>query len=203
MPPRKQPKKRRSGRKLLAFIVAAGLLAFGWVHIVHGSSAKRPAHRRPVACRAQTGRRAQACMARFRHASRQASAASTLRVYAGHLVPVLKRSRSAFDGAAAAVQQTDLGTLDSICGTYGNQITILADEADGVPHPGAWYQPVSRLHHSVLGLFHDMQGALQMCQTASENGDPDTAAVARNDVATAAEQLRSTDDYTVSLSRRK
>jgi hypothetical protein len=137
------------------------------------------------------------------HGHLRLTAASALHSYAVHLVPVLKRTRAAFDGATAATQATDLDTLDSVCGSYGTQITILSEEADGVPHPGPWYQPVSELHHNLLGLFHDMLGALQVCQTASENGDYDTVAVARADIASAAQRMHSTDDYAVWLSHKR
>ena len=200
MQKRKQPRKRRTGRKLLAFVVALGILAFGWVHIVHGSSGTKKKHH-TASCTAAV--HARTCVNGARGARGIAAGRPALPAYARHLTPVLGRARSAFDGAAAAVQETDLNTLDGICGTYGSEIAVLADEADGVPHPGPWYQPVSQFHHTLMGLFHDMEGALQICQTAAENGDDGTVAVARDDIATAAQQMRSTDDYVVSLSHHR
>lgn len=200
MPPQRHPKKRRTGRKLFAFFVAIGILGFGWVHIVHGSS--KTAHHRTSVCSAHAGHHARTCSQPAK-VTKKVTASSALRIYAVHLLPQLSRARSVFDGATAAMQQTDYGTLDSVCGTYGSQITIAAEEVDGVPHPGPWYQAVSQLHHGLLGLFHDMLGALQMCQTASENADDWSLGVARNDAVVADEQLRSSDDYAISLAHHR
>jgi hypothetical protein len=204
MPPRNQPKKKRSGRKLLFFVVAVVALAFGWVHIVHGSSGKsKPKHTTTVTCTKPSKHQKKACHRVAAAATHGRTRPSAIHVYATHLTAVLGRTRSAFDGASAAVQSTDLGSLDATCGDYGSRITILASEADGVPHPGPWYQPVSKLHHSLLGIYHDMQGALQVCQTASQNADDGAAATARDDIATADQQMRSMDDYVVWLSRQR
>jgi hypothetical protein len=199
MQPRRQPKKRRSHRGLIAVILVIGALAFGWVHIVHGSSTAAPKYRTVASCRRALHHRGKhACVTQRRAAVRY----SPLHAYAVGLRAVLLQARRAFDQASAAVQTTDLATLSTVCGTYGDQITIVEAQVDGVPHPGPWYQPVSRLHFTLMGEFHDMLGALQVCQTASGNDDAGTVAVAQSDVAVADERIRATDDYAVSLSRR-
>lgn len=118
------------------------------------------------------------------------------------LLPIITRSRAVFDQTSFAAASSGLGDLDGVCGLYGARVNILTAQADGVPHPRAWYDPVSGVHRRVMGIFHDMQGALINCVNASDNGDDQAASLAMNDIQTAARHLRNLDDYLKWLSHR-
>lgn len=198
------PKKSGRRRVLLLVVVLAGLV-FGTVHIVYGSGAKSPArhHPRRTACATTRLHHHVArvtCAASHRRKTRHVHR-TALQSYAHGLVAVLRRTRAAFDGAAAAVGNAGPDSVDSVCNSYGTQITILESMADGVPHPGAWYQSVSSLHRNLLGLYHDILGGLQDCQTGAENGDFGTVGVATSDIQNADVSLRQLDDYVVRVAR--
>lgn len=126
-----------------------------------------------------------------------------LRSYARHLVAVLDRSRAVFDQAAAASVAGGLDQIGSACTSYGTRINILEARADGVSHPGPWYGPVAVLHHTILGIYHDMEGSLQSCSVDASNGDPSSVGLAQSDIANADHALRNMDDNVHALARSK
>lgn len=214
-----QTKRRKSGRgKLLLFVLVAAGLVFGTVHIVHGSSVKSTSHRRAhwkahTVCtvhRTPAGKKLASCrrvVVRQRIAHHALTPAQrhqvALRKYARGLVPALARARSTFDRTATAMAANGLDAVGNVCNGYGLQLSVLSAVADGVPHPGAWYLPVSRLHYHLMDIFHRMQGATQDCQTASENSDSEAAATALADAQQADSDMRALDDYVVRVGRRR
>jgi hypothetical protein len=114
---------------------------------------------------------------------------------------VVDRSRAVFDQIVSAVAGAALGDLNGFCGQYGNRVDILGQQADGVPHPAAWYDPTSVFHRTMMGVYHDMQGALINCQQASENGDGYSASVAVGDIERSVHRMRQIDDRVHQLSR--
>src|SRR5579859_7612582 len=116
--------------------------------------------------------------------------------YAVHVLPVLDRSTRTFDQAVSAVASiSDMTALDNACSSFGNNINNVAGFFEGVPHPSGWYTPTGHLHHSLAGTYHDMLGAIQLCQTAAEGQDSSTAASAIADMGRAASQLHQQDNY--------
>jgi hypothetical protein len=121
---------------------------------------------------------------------------SARHAYAVKTLPVLDRSVALFDQTVSAVSAVhDLSSIGGVCNTYGTNVNIMSGYFDNVPHPYRWYTPVGSLHHSVMGVYHLMEGALQACQTASDAGDNDTAATAISDMASADRQMHDTDNY--------
>ena len=117
-------------------------------------------------------------------------------LYAMHVLPVLDHSRKLFDQAASAVSgASGLDAMNTACEQYQNEVPIDLSYADGVPHPFAWYSAAGALHHQVLGVYHDMAGALTSCQNAFGAGDDGAGAQAAADVRTADEEMRQVDDY--------
>lgn len=117
--------------------------------------------------------------------------------YAVKILPVLDASTRVFDSAvAAAATGASDSALDSTCSQYGDQISILASEFDGVPHPWPWYTQPSSMHHNFMGVYNYMLGAIQSCQTAVASGDNSTAASAISDMKTADDDMHNADNYT-------
>jgi hypothetical protein len=119
-----------------------------------------------------------------------------MKYYAVELLPVLDRTRGLFDAVARAVTgAASIDELGQICATYGPQVQVLADQVDGVPHPYPGYTAVGWYHHGLLGIYHRVQGALNLCGTAASNGDTEAASNAIGDITAGDEALRSADDY--------
>jgi hypothetical protein len=116
--------------------------------------------------------------------------------YAVKLLPILDVSTHVFDQAvsAAATSASD-SSLESVCNQYGDQITILASQFDGVPHPWPWYTAAGYMHHNWIGIYHYMLGAIQDCQTSLQMGDNGQAATAISDMKTADSNIHSADNY--------
>jgi hypothetical protein len=206
------------GRKTLFLGVLVALLAAGAVHIVHGSSTKSSGHQRSsrphVAVHCARNHVAAHCRRPHHtlrtshrravriHRHRAAPRPSPLHQYAVQLLPIVNRSRAVFDQSSFSSASAGLGDLDGVCGQYGVKVNILTEQVDGVPHPQAWYGPDSVLHRRVLGVYHDMQGALLNCVNAADNGDGQAASLAINDIRHAAAHLRNLDDRLKALSLR-
>ncbi|GAC1398618.1 MAG: hypothetical protein NVSMB52_12140 [Chloroflexota bacterium] len=117
--------------------------------------------------------------------------------YAHTLVPILHRSRKAFDDAALGIRApTDASELISMCDWFSQQVLILAEQVDGLPYSGSWYGKVANFHHQVVSVYHDMSGALQECRLGATNADEETIAASKTDILAADRHLRSIDDYT-------
>jgi hypothetical protein len=198
------PSLRR--RNLLLAVIAALVVSVGAYIVLHaasggGSSHKRHHHSaRPAvaACHAKPAHHASACnVTRARARPRVAhSAPSIMKLYAIGLRPVLDQSRSLFDQAArAAASSPNLDALGQSCSQYGPMVQIAADQIEGVPHPYGWYTTVGYFHHSMMGIYHRFQGALNLCGTAVSNGDSSAATTAIADMASEASHLRAADDY--------
>ncbi|MGH2443159.1 MAG: hypothetical protein ACRDFX_08355, partial [Chloroflexota bacterium] len=189
----------------------AGALIFGTVKIVHGSSPKAPARKHvAMVCVRKHGSHHRTCHALSKRALKhrqylawRAYRAHILDSYARGLRPVLARSRPLFDRVAAATTSSSLSGLAQVCNSYGSMVSIAEYQADGVPHSGYWYQPVPRLHHRLFGIYHDMLGAMQDCQTAASNQDSYSASVAQQDAQAADLAMRTISDDVWSLSRKR
>jgi len=201
-------------------LIAAVLivLAFGAVHIAHGSSTKKGHHHgahhrsRADVCRhAGNGHVRHVCARRHPHAPslnvqrHKPAPPSQLPVhrYGAVLAPALDHARHVFDSIANTLALTDDGSVGPVCGGFETRVSILTDEADGVPHAGAWYLAVPALHRQVMGVYHNMAGALEECRTGSENGDGEALATARSDVAATTSAMRHLDDYSHWLGRQR
>ncbi|GAC1623656.1 MAG: hypothetical protein NVS4B2_00740 [Chloroflexota bacterium] len=118
------------------------------------------------------------------------------RAFALHVIPILDHSTVIFDHAVAAVSSAGgLGNMSGPCADYLSQVQIQASYLDGVPRPFAWYSAAGSLSHQIWGIYHDMSGALQSCQTAIESQDSGTAATAIADMSSAAARLHGIDNY--------
>lgn len=113
--------------------------------------------------------------------------------YALGITPILDRSIGVFDALAARAARSSLDRMGAVCGSYANRINVLASHLDGVPHPYPWYSAVGRAHHAIIGTYHVMLGAIIECETASSNADPQGAAQAVADIASAARTLHRQD----------
>jgi hypothetical protein len=121
---------------------------------------------------------------------------SSVHTYAVKLVPVLVKSAGVFDRAStAAATAASNDALSNVCDSFGDKVTFQESFFEGVPHPAAWYTDVGHLHHSVAGVYHDMLGAIQLCQTATSNQDSSSAAFAVSDMGRAAAHLHNTIRY--------
>lgn len=119
------------------------------------------------------------------------------RLFARRVLPILDQSVPLFDHTVAAVSSAGgLDNLDGVCGQYLSQVQIEESYLDGVPHPFPWFSAAGALHHQILGVLHDMDGALVACQTAVQAQDSGTAATATSDMGQAASQMRALDNYT-------
>lgn len=202
------PKKKSGRRRFVLFALVLAGSGFATAHIVHGSGAKHSAnrhHQHSSSCRLRrepgSRRTREICLRKARRIAHiRYMRSDPLHLYAASLTPVLGKTLAAFDGAATSVGNAGFDNVDSVCGSYGTQISILQSMADGVPHPGPWYRPVSNVHRSLLGIYHDMAGALLACQTGAENQDSSVVAVAAGDIQLADEHLRQLDGYVLSLS---
>ena len=118
------------------------------------------------------------------------------REYALAIVPVLDQSGRQFDQVVrAVVASPDLQTVGPACQMFGDQVTAAGQSFDGVPHPHVWYSPVGQLHHSIMGIYNSMSGALVACQTAVDNGDSGALSIATSDMTDATAALHRTDQY--------
>lgn len=199
-----------SARNLLIGIVLV-ILAFATVHIVYGSGAKKPtkhAARRPhhalctprkhghSHCRTQTaaGHHTRK-QSRAKHATRLSAFHPTAEErYQMHVMHVLDRQRHTFDYVSYDTGIKTLDQLTSACANNLTRISIMTDEVDGIPHPGAWYSSVASFHRRVLQAYHDMASALEVCSTGAGNGDGNSVATARQDLVTATRELHAVDD---------
>lgn len=117
------------------------------------------------------------------------------RSYARHILPLLDMSARSFGRAEAAVNAAGVSQLGSVCGTFNGQVDLLQQEYTGIPYSRAWYTRVGTMHHWIEGIYHNMLGALQQCQTAASNGDYGAAATAKSDMATATAQMQQQDAH--------
>jgi hypothetical protein len=118
------------------------------------------------------------------------------KAYAANLLPVLDHTRGVFDQAARATASAgSLGALGSQCTNYGSRASILETQVEGVPHPFVWYSPAGTLHHNILGIYHQMEGGAQACQTGAANGEGDAASAGVSDMNGAMHSMRRMDDY--------
>lgn len=133
------------------------------------------------------------------------SAANTARRrYALAIVPVLDQSGHQFDQAVrAVVASPGLEAVGSPCQMFGDQVTAAGQSFDGVPHPHVWYSPVGQLHHSIMGIYNSMSGALVACQTAVDNGDSEALSIATSDMSNATAELHRMDRYVLWLSHHR
>lgn len=126
------------------------------------------------------------------------------REYALAIVPVLDQSGRQFDQVVrAVVASSDLQTVGPTCQMFGDQVTAAGQSFDGVPHPHVWYSPVGQLHHSIMGIYNSMSGALVACQTAVDNGDSGALSIATSDMTNATGQLHRIDQYVRWLSHHR
>lgn len=124
----------------------------------------------------------------------------TERLYAAQLLSVVDHSAAVFLSVARHAENAGrMGRLNSVCSSAIQQLTLLQARVDGVPHPFSWYSTSGRLHHRLLGMYHNMVGAAVACQTDAGNGDSGDAAVAVHQMAVAAQQLRRMDSRLHSL----
>lgn len=201
-------------RRNLLVCAALIVLGLGTAHVVHSSTARVKYHRSQLRCHAvhiHGKRHAGKCATRMSVSRRKHAAAKrahraviarksdSIRSYARALLPGLSVTRSLFDRASADAGGSSADALDGVCGSYGNQMSIVETQLDGVPHAGQWYGAVAGLHRSLLGLFHDMLGAMSNCQTGAANGDYYAISVAQNDAVAADEGMRAFDDRAVWL----
>lgn len=218
-----------SRRKLIGLVLLV-VLALATAHVVYGSGAKKSSprthhhHAAPVACvkhpvHGKAGRkksRVSSCTAASRSRAGTGSGHqhgkthkkvrkihhTPLHAYAVRLYAVVDRSRKVFDLAARAAAGSGIGGLGQVCANFSNRVNFLTGQADGVPHAGVWYDPVAGLHRNLIGVYHLMQGAIFECRTAADNGDSDSARIARQDILNTDHQLRRSDDYIHWLLRR-
>lgn len=122
-----------------------------------------------------------------------------IQVYAAHTVPILDRSIGVFDALAATASHSSITRIGHVCASYASRVNVLASHLDGVPHPYPWYSSVGRAHHTIIGVYHQMEGAIIECETASSNQDSQGAAQALADIATAARDLHHQDAHEHSL----
>jgi hypothetical protein len=113
----------------------------------------------------------------------------------------MARSEPVFDRAAGdAVRVSgDLTTLDATCTTYGEKITVLDSQFEGVPHPRPWYYHVGQIRHNMVGTYHNMLGAIDNCHAAVSADDSGAASSAISDMSAAATQLHQDTNYARSL----
>ena len=113
---------------------------------------------------------------------------AALRSYSRQIFPKLNRSILIFDHAARDTANAG-GRLTDVCTYYATRVDFLEGQADGVPHPYMWYTPVGLLHHRILGVYHDMRGALQGCEDIYTNGGDVSTSL--SDISTAAQEMHS------------
>jgi hypothetical protein len=118
-----------------------------------------------------------------------------MQTYARGLLPIVDRTRKAFDGASASVQGSpDLASAGLACASLSQQVVLLQDEADGVPHPYPFYTHIANLHFDVLGAYHLMLGGLSACTAAADNEDDGAYQGALSDIVSADQAMRGLDD---------
>jgi hypothetical protein len=118
-----------------------------------------------------------------------------MQTYARGLLPIVDRTRTAFDGASANVQGSpDLASAGLACASLSQQVVLLQDEADGVPHPYPFYTHIANLHFDVLGAYHLMLGGLSACTAAADNEDDGAYQGALSDIVSADQAMRGLDD---------
>lgn len=197
-------------RNLLGVLIVV-ILAFATVHIVHGSGAKTAGrHRSHTRLHAvcTTGRHSRvSCHTGLKSARTHGNASAGK--YAGrpvafhptvdqqyqmHVMHVLDRHRHTFDHVAYDTSIKTLSELTSTCADDLTRISIMTDEVDGIPHPGAWYSTVASFHRRVLQAYHDMASALEVCSTSAGNGDGATVGTSRQDLIYATRELHAVDD---------
>jgi len=188
-------------RKVLFAVFAAAVLMVGAFLVVHGSGSGNPKHARhhvrPVvaSCPAHSRPRHGLACAAVHPRVRKPTVKTAMRLYAAALLPVLDRTRVLFDGVARSVASSgSMDTLGQTCLAYSPQVQVSAAEIEGVPHPYLWFTQVGTFHHRMMGIYHQVQGALSLCSTAADNQDTGAAATAVADVATGASDLRALDD---------
>lgn len=163
----------------------------GPAHVSFGNGSKHRKHHVRYLAYNVRGKRA-AHTHTHTHSAHRRSAQS---VYAGRIVAVLDSSAPVFDQAASRASSTQGPDLADLCNQYGSEINILESQFEGVPHPYAWYSRAGWLHHTNAGVFHQMLGALQQCQTAVSNDDAAAVSAVVSDVQSAATQMRQSAGY--------
>jgi len=124
--------------------------------------------------------------------------------YAQRTLSVLDQSQQMFNQAVAQVAgRGNLGAIGNACSTTQQQVSVLATEFNGVPHPGPWYYRIGTFHHMVMGAYHYMLGAMTACGIAASNGDSADAAQAISDMTSAAQKMRGLDARAHWLARQK
>lgn len=127
---------------------------------------------------------------------------SQLRSYAAALLPHLRRSLPSFQCPIQYAASHSAGDIQTYCAGVGQDITLAQADADGVPHPYNWYSAVGTLHHQVMGIYHDMVGAVVNWQTASDNGDPGSQSQAVSDMTQARDSMNAMIARVASTARR-
>lgn len=173
---------------------------------VAGTGKKPAVHRPPVKKAVVQSKKAPAArpLAAAQPAAhvKVAPAVADQRIYAARLVPIVDKGVHGFDTAVgAAASSSGMSGLAGSCAQSLRHLGILQDQVEGVPHPYVWYSPAGGMHRSLLGIYHDMVGAADSCQTTAGNGDDAGARMAVHDMAAAARQLHRTDSYLHWLAR--
>ncbi|MGH2447582.1 MAG: hypothetical protein ACRDFS_03135 [Chloroflexota bacterium] len=205
-----------SGRSRLLLIVLVVVAALGlyWFHssgVSHSAPQQTsPAghHAHSLSHRAHAGSHHAANKShrsKSRTVSRQVKKSkSGLSRYAANIVPILDSSSTTFNQAAGnAASKSGLGAIGSACNAYTQQISLMSQQFNGVPHPAPWYWKVGRLHHKIAGVYHNMLGNSQACQTAAGNGDYYGAATAVSGMSANAQRMQSLDRYAHWLARQR
>lgn len=125
-----------------------------------------------------------------------------LDMYATGLIPILARAVGVFDRITNQANSTsNMGKLSQLCFSSLKPLGIAQAQAEGVAHPYPWWSSVGKLHHSLLGIYHDMVGATDECSTAAGNGQASDAAAAVSIMARQDRALRSMQSRVIALSK--
>lgn len=125
-----------------------------------------------------------------------------LDTYATGLVPILARSVAVFDRITNAAHNTSgMGKLSQLCFSSLKPLGIAQAQAEGVAHPYPWWSTVGKLHHSLMGIYHDMVGATDECSTAAGNGQSSDAGSAVSIMAQQDRALHQMQSRVIALSK--
>jgi hypothetical protein len=125
-----------------------------------------------------------------------------LDAYASALLPVLNRGTGTVDSIVKRAQGTsNLGQLSKLCFNSLKPLGIAQAQADGVAHPYPWWSRVGKLHHRMMGIYHQIVGAADECSTAAGNGQGSDASAAVSIMAQQAGALHGLQGHVASLAR--
>ncbi len=125
-----------------------------------------------------------------------------LDTYAVGLVPILARSVGVFDRTTNAARSTSgMSKLSQLCFSSLKPLGIAQAQAEGVAHPYPWWSEIGKLHHSLMGIYHDMVGATDECSTAAGNGQARDAAAAVSIMAQQTRALHRMQSRVIGLSK--